>query len=79
VLDEKTGFVVSYDAEAMAARIRQLVDDSVLRRELGARAQEWIRRRFNWHQMASAYSEVFLEIAERQAGRRHALPNIERN
>jgi glycosyltransferase involved in cell wall biosynthesis len=65
VLDEKTGFVVPYDAAAMADRILQLVDDLPLRRELGARAQEWIRRRFTWREMASAYAEIFLEIAER--------------
>ena len=67
VLDEKTGFVVSYDAGAMASRILQLVDSPALRRELGNHAQEWIKGRFSWQQMACAYAEVFLEIADRQA------------
>ena len=72
VLDEKTGFLVSYDPGAMAKRILQLVDSPALRRELGSHAQEWIKGRFSWRQMACAYAEVFLEIADRQtvAGRR---------
>lgn len=79
VLDGKTGFMVSYDAAAMAERILQLVDAPALRRELGSHAQEWIQRRFTWRQMASAYAELFVEIAERQSVRRYAFPIRERN
>jgi glycosyltransferase involved in cell wall biosynthesis len=46
----------------MANRILQLVDSPALRRKLGKHAQEWIKGRFSWRQMASAYAEVFLEI-----------------
>ena len=67
------------EAVAMAERILHLVDSPALRRELGSHAQEWIQRRFTWRQMASAYAEVFVEIADRQAVRRYALPIRERN
>jgi glycosyltransferase involved in cell wall biosynthesis len=66
VLDGKTGFVASYDAAVMAERIVQLVDDSGLRGRLGHNAQEWVRRRFSWRQMACAYAKIFLEIADAQ-------------
>jgi glycosyltransferase involved in cell wall biosynthesis len=65
VLDGKTGFVVPYDADAMAKRILQLMDNPRLCQELGKQAQEWIQHRFSWDQMASAYAEVFMEIGER--------------
>jgi glycosyltransferase involved in cell wall biosynthesis len=64
VRDGKTGFVVPYEADAMAERILQLMDSPRLRLEMGSEAQEWIRHRFNWDQMASAYAEVFLDVAD---------------
>jgi glycosyltransferase involved in cell wall biosynthesis len=64
VRDGKTGFVVPYEADAMAERILQLMDNPQLRLEMGREAQEWIRRRFNWDQMASAYAQVFLDVAD---------------
>lgn len=70
VLDGKTGFVVPYDAAAMADRILELVDNPRLCQELGKQAQEWIRQRFSWDRMASAYAQVFLEVADRWASGR---------
>ncbi|MGH7797287.1 MAG: glycosyltransferase family 4 protein [Candidatus Binatia bacterium] len=66
VRDGKTGFVVPYEASAMAERILQLMDSPQLRLDMGREAQEWIRQRFNWDQMASAYAKVFLEVAAGQ-------------
>jgi len=62
VLDGKTGFVVSYTAEAMVERTVQLVDDPQLRHELGKAAQQRVSQTFNWDQMADQYARVFLEI-----------------
>ncbi len=63
VLEGKTGFVVPYDAAAMAERLIRLIDNRALCREMGRKAQTWIQHRFNWDQMASGYAEVFLEVA----------------
>lgn len=70
VLEGKTGFVVPYDAAAMAERLIRLVDNRWLCRELGRKAQKWIQHRFNWDQMAAGYAEVFLEIAGRWSSER---------
>ena len=64
VRDGKTGFVVPYEADTMAERILQLMDNPQLRLEMGREAQEWIRHHFNWDQMASAYAQVFLDVAD---------------
>ena len=39
------------------------MDNRQLRLDMGRAAQEWIRRQFNWDQMASGYAKVFLEVA----------------
>jgi glycosyltransferase involved in cell wall biosynthesis len=70
VIEGKTGFVVPYDAAAMAERLLRLVDNCWLRHELGRKAQKWIQHRFNWDQMAAGYAEVFLEIAGRWSSER---------
>lgn len=79
VLDGKTGFVVPYDSRAMAERILRLMDDPELRRELGRKAQEWIRRRFSWEQMAFAYAQVFGQVAKRSPAGRHRGVSVETN
>jgi glycosyltransferase involved in cell wall biosynthesis len=63
VRDGKTGFVVPYEAGAMAHRILQLLDEPQLRLAMSREAKQRIRQRFNWDQMASAYAQVFLEVA----------------
>ncbi len=63
VRDGRTGFVVPYEAAAMAEKVLLLMDNPQLRLDMGRAAQEWIRRRFNWDQMASGYAKVFLEVA----------------
>jgi glycosyltransferase involved in cell wall biosynthesis len=79
VLDGKTGFVVSYDAGSMSARLLELAENPGLRREMGAQAQKWTRQRFNWEQMASAYAQVFLEVADGWAtGRRRGINMVAR-
>jgi glycosyltransferase involved in cell wall biosynthesis len=63
VRDGKTGFVVPYEASAMAERILELIDGPKLRREMGRNAREWILQTFNWDQMADRYADVFIEVA----------------
>ena len=66
VLDQKTGYVVAYDAKLMAERILELADNARLRREMGSNAQEWIQHRFGWDQMVSQYAQVFAQVAKQR-------------
>jgi len=68
VHDGTTGFVVPYEAEAMAERIVQLMDKPGLRREWGRAAQQRIVQTFNWDGMADQYARVFLEVAGQSFG-----------
>ncbi len=63
VVDRMTGFVVPYDAEAMATKVIHLLDDAQLRNGFGAAARQRIRHTFNWDQMADQYATLFREIA----------------
>ena len=47
----------------MAEKVLLLMDNRQLRLDMGRAAQEWIRRQFNWDQMAAGYAKVFLEVA----------------
>jgi glycosyltransferase involved in cell wall biosynthesis len=62
VVEQVTGFVVPYDAEAMATKISYLLDDAQLRSAFGAAAQQRIREIFNWDQMVDRYAALFLEL-----------------
>jgi glycosyltransferase involved in cell wall biosynthesis len=70
VPDGKVGFIVeSEDAVGLATRIRELLDDSVLREKLGATARSWIVENFSADRMAekmiAAYRMMY-ESAERE-------------
>lgn len=62
VVDRVTGFVVPYDAEAMATKIGELLDDAPRCARFGAAAQQRVRNTFNWDQMADQYATLFLEL-----------------
>jgi glycosyltransferase involved in cell wall biosynthesis len=63
VRDGVTGFVVPYDAQAMAERSLQLVDNPRLRTDMGREAEQWVKSAFNWDQMADKYADLFRQIA----------------
>jgi glycosyltransferase involved in cell wall biosynthesis len=63
VRDGVTGFVVPYDAQAMAERSLQLVDNPGLRSDMRREAQQWVKSTFNWDQMADKYADLFQQIA----------------
>jgi len=65
VADGETGFVVPYDAAAMAAAVETLLDDAARRRRFGAAGQARVRKVFGWDAMADAYLEVFRDVAAR--------------
>jgi glycosyltransferase involved in cell wall biosynthesis len=63
VRDGLTGFVVPYDAHAMAEKIAVLMESPQLRSDMGKQARRWIAQTFNWDKMADQYAAMFLEIA----------------
>jgi glycosyltransferase involved in cell wall biosynthesis len=67
VRDGTTGFVVPYDAKALAAKILTLLDSPELLADMGKEAREWIGKTFNWDRMADKYADVFMEIGGNRA------------
>ncbi len=71
VRDGVTGFVVRYDAAAIAEKLLTLLENEGLRREFRAAARRWIPSAFSWDQMAEGYAEVFREVARETSARNH--------
>jgi len=67
VEDTVTGFLVPYDAKAIAGRVLDLLKDPGKRQQFGRRGRERIHELFSWDHMAEAYADLFLEIVEDQA------------
>ena len=65
VADGVSGFVVDYDAAAMADALDTLVRDPGLRRRFGDAGRDRVARLFGWDVMADAYAAVFRDVALR--------------
>jgi glycosyltransferase involved in cell wall biosynthesis len=65
VADGATGFVVPYEAAAMAAGLDTLLRDAALRRRFGDAGRRRVAQVFGWDAMADAYLEVFRDVAAR--------------
>ena len=64
VVDGETGFLVPHeDVQALADRIRALIDDDTLRERLGGNARRFAER-FTWDRAAEE-TEAFLEAVVR--------------
>lgn len=62
--DGRTGLLhAKGDAQALAARIEQLLDDSALRERLGAQAREWVVAERDWRSLARMVADIYEEIA----------------
>ena len=60
----KTGFVVETDDKvALGARISQLVNNPIERKELGKRARAQIMKQRDWSQIAIKYAEIYQRLA----------------
>jgi glycosyltransferase involved in cell wall biosynthesis len=66
VLDSVTGFVVPYDAKALADRAIDLLGDPVKRQEMGMRGRDHVYKLFNWEMMANAYADLFRDAVSDQ-------------
>jgi glycosyltransferase involved in cell wall biosynthesis len=62
-----TGFLVPYDAKALAGRVLDLLGDPCKRQQFGRSGRERVRQLFNWDRMGEAYADLFLEIMSEQA------------
>ena len=62
VEDTVTGFLVSYDPQALAVRVLELLADPNRRRAMGKLGQEYVRTQFSWQHMGSAYARLFRQI-----------------
>ena len=64
--DGETGFIVDIgDVGALAERLRQLRDDTDLRRKLGETGAERMRDKFSIERMADDVDRLYAEIAHR--------------
>jgi len=62
--DDENGFTIDRDPETIAARLRALGADDVLRARLGARARESARA-FSWQAMVEKHHELYEQLARR--------------
>ena len=67
VEDTVTGFLVPYDADALAARVLELVQDPCKRAQFGKRGRERVQQLFAWDRMGEAYANLLREIIADQA------------
>jgi glycosyltransferase involved in cell wall biosynthesis len=70
--DGTTGYVVPYEAAALAAALDRLLADPERRRRFGEMARRHVAGRFSWDGMADGYAAVFRDIAAAGRDRRAA-------
>jgi glycosyltransferase involved in cell wall biosynthesis len=62
VVSGRTGLVVEpRSPEALAAAINQLLDSPTEAQRMGALARRWVRRKFDWRQVAKRYADVLTQ------------------
>ena len=57
------------DPDALAAGMRELMDDPERRRELGASARERVDTHFSWRRVAAVTAEGYAEVLDERRGR----------
>lgn len=63
VADWSAGFVVEATARAFAEKLRALLGDGALRREMGAKACQLAEERFAWERVVDELEQVYLSLA----------------
>jgi len=78
VEDAVTGFLVPYNAKALAARVLDLLSDPCKRQQFGTSGRERVHELFNWDRMGEGYADLFLEIVsdEAQAARTKTVMQV---
>lgn len=74
VVEGETGFVVpDDDLEAMAARLRQLIDDPALRARMGRQGRARALGRFEVKQVAQQYLDLYRKLMDRKVMNRKVM------
>jgi glycosyltransferase involved in cell wall biosynthesis len=63
--DGVDGWVVAQDPAAIEARLRALLDDPDLARQMGAQGRAKVQKRFAWPSIATAYLQLYEELGVR--------------
>jgi len=65
VIHGRTGLLVEPGSPtALAAAINELLDSPGAAERMGALAQRWVRRKFDWRQVARGYADVLAQAAQ---------------
>jgi phosphatidylinositol alpha-1,6-mannosyltransferase len=73
VVSGRTGLVVEpRSPEALAAAINQLLDSPAEAQRMGSLARRWVRRKFDWRQVAKSYADVLTQAVRDGNGKRGA-------
>ena len=57
--DGKDGFIVKRDSREIASKIIQLLDDPVLRENMGKCGHEKVKKKYNWNNIANLTEQVY--------------------
>ncbi len=64
VIHKRTGLLVEPESPAaLAAAINGLLDSPAEAEKMGARARRWVRRKFDWRQVAQRYANLLTQAA----------------
>ena len=62
VADWDAGYVVEPSADAFAGKLRALLDDGGLRREMGANARRLVAEKYSWENVAGELERVYAAL-----------------
>ena len=63
IKDGDTGFLVEpHNSEALALKIKELLNNKELREKLGKAGREWVSKNFEWDDGIKKFAQLFLEL-----------------
>lgn len=62
VEDGRDGFVVPQDPAAIASRLKTLLEDEALARDMGCRGQDKVEKHYTWEAIATAHLDVYQRV-----------------
>lgn len=66
VLDGISGYIVPYNAEALAQSVLKVIEDSENAAGMAKTARKIVKKKFAWEKMAMEYGECFLKVVQKQ-------------
>lgn len=58
IKDRRTGFLVDHTVDAISGKIIEVLNDSLLREQIGARARAYVEREHNWETIAKKLVDI---------------------